>query len=259
MGGLRSKLGILKSRFIYDFRPCKRRRMKNFYSAFFQSDIRHPAGPLAFDIGAHTGSRTSVWLDLGTRVVAVEPQQLFADFLQRKFGGRDNVTVLRAALARTEGQAELKVASNNPTVSSLSAEWAKLMSSIDGRIRWDNKEPVPVTTLDRLIAQYGKPAFCKIDVEGFEAEVLKGLSRPIASLSFEFFPTTPEQTIACIDRLEQLSRAGACRFNWVLGETFRFESEQWLSADQLKTAIAAYRGSRSGDVYALLRDSSNCR
>ncbi|HRF81237.1 MAG TPA: FkbM family methyltransferase, partial [Flavobacteriales bacterium] len=39
---------------------------------------------------------------------------------------------------------------------------------------WDRAIEVPVTTLDRLIDQYGRPAFVKIDVEGFEDEVLVG-------------------------------------------------------------------------------------
>ena len=45
-----------------------------------------------------------------------------------------------------------------------------------------------MTTLDTLVAEYGEPAFCKIDVEGFEVEALKGLSRPLRALSFEYGP-----------------------------------------------------------------------
>lgn len=248
MGGLREQLGLLKSRFIYNLRPLKRRRMKKFYSALLPEN-RSGAAPLAFDIGAHTGNRTAVWMALGARVVAVEPQELFADFLRRKFRGRD-VTVVRAALGRTGGEADLRIASNNPTVSSLSSEWTELMSSIDAGISWDKIETVPLLTLDSLIVTCGEPAFCKIDVEGWEAEVLEGLSRPLPALSFEFFPDTPEQTLRCIDRLEQLGGPGAFRYNWVLGECFRFESEKWLSADEQKSAVASYTGTRSGDVYA---------
>ena len=48
------------------------------------------------------------------------------------------------------------------------------------RVRWDRSVEVEVTTLDELIAEHGVPAFCKIDVEGFEADVL-GRAHPAAA------------------------------------------------------------------------------
>ena len=37
--------------------------------------------------------------------------------------------------------------------------------------------------------EFGKPAFCKIDVEGYEYKVIKGLSEPLNTVSFEFTPS----------------------------------------------------------------------
>ena len=50
---------------------------------------------------------------------------------------------------------------------------------------------VPVTTLDALIERHGVPSFVKVDAEGFEEEVLQGLSRSIKALSFEFTVVQP--------------------------------------------------------------------
>jgi FkbM family methyltransferase len=44
---------------------------------------------------------------------------------------------------------------------------------------------VPVTTLDKAIDEFGVPTFCKIHVEGFESDALKGLSKPIPLLALD--------------------------------------------------------------------------
>jgi hypothetical protein len=63
-----------------------------------------------------------------------------------------------------------------------------------------------MTTLDKLIEQFGIPSFIKIDVEGFEYEVIKGLSKPVKALSLEFTPEIIESTYKCINYLQQLGK-----------------------------------------------------
>ena len=82
----RSRLGILRSRIMYYGKPFNRRRLRKFYSAFV------PKGGLCFDIGAHLGNRIAPFLDLGAQIVAVEPQPLCLEYLQRRYGKKDSVT-----------------------------------------------------------------------------------------------------------------------------------------------------------------------
>ena len=118
-------------------------------------------------------------------------------------------------------------------------------------MRWDAAEPVEVTTLDALIAAYGVPRFIKIDVEGFEAEVVAGLGQPIPWVAFEYLPAQPEIARACIDRLASL---GPYDFNLVPGEKRAFALPAWLDPEAIRPALARQaRDGRSGDVYARLR------
>src|SRR5262249_60695009 len=69
------------------------------------------------------------------------------------------------------------------TLSTLFVEIARANGAI-----WDETAAIEVNvvTLDSLIDEFGVPDYIKIDVEGFDLEVLRGLSQPIALLSVEF-------------------------------------------------------------------------
>ena len=95
----------------------------------------------------------------------------------------------------------------------------------------------------------GEPSFVKIDVEGYEAEVLAGLATPVRGLSFEYLPATRDIALDCIERLGALGRY---RYNWSPGESHRFASTQWLDAPGMRTLLISLpRQAPSGDVYAL--------
>ena len=105
--------------------------------------------------------------------------------------------------------------------------------------------------MDQLIEKYGLPAFCKIDVEDFELQVLQGLNTAIPALSYEYFSPTRDRAILCIDRLEEL---GDYEYNWSYGESQKFESEKWVSADEMRKVLNQYTDEdRSGDIYARLK------
>jgi hypothetical protein len=109
---------------------------------------------------------------------------------------------------------------------------------------------VPVTTLDNLIVQYGPPAFCKVDTEGSEFEVLCGLSVPIRGISFEYMPGAIDIALACVDRLQKL---GEYRFNFAKGESMRLGSKNWMRSDEISSWLETLpTRAGSGDIYARL-------
>lgn len=219
------------------------RKMLKFYSQFIGVD------DLCFDVGANIGERTSIFLALGARVVAVEPQPYCRNALQKKFGQEKRVTLVPKALGSSEGDAELFI-SNAHTISSMNSEWIHRVKK-SGRFanyKWPRKVKVPVTTLDNLITQYGLPVFCKIDVEGYEPEVVKGLSHPIQALSFEFTHELVENSISCIKHLSQIANY---HFNYSLGNSMALAQNQWVDADSIASTLRGLRGRLPwGDVYA---------
>lgn len=242
--------GIGRSLLVYHAAPGKHRREVQFYGRFLGP------GDVGFDVGAHVGDRVRAWRHLGARVVAVEPQPDFVRLLRLFFGRDDGVTVVAGAVGARAGRARLVVSSAFPTVSSLSPGWISSVSADRSfaRVRWDRAVEVGVCTLDELIAVHGVPAFCKIDVEGSEVEVLAGLTHPLRALSFEYLPPAHDAALAALDLVERLgAAAGGYVYNYSPIETMRLASDRWLGAAELVPLLERFRPTgRSGDVYARL-------
>ncbi len=242
-------IGIVRSLRIYHGDPHHGAAMDRLYRTYLRP------GDLVFDIGSHVGDRVSSFRRLGARVIALEPQPLAFRALRLIHGRDRQVTLRNAACGDRPGDIALRINARNPTVSTASSPF---IAAADGASGWEGQQwttciTVPCTTLDRLIACYGLPQFTKIDVEGFEAAVLAGLSQPLPALSFEF--TTIQRAVAChcLDRLTQLGRYS---YNVALGESQRLEFDQPRGHSEVRQFIDGLpHAANSGDVYAVLEDA----
>lgn len=240
----KSSLAIGRSLDVY-YRDGARRARMDALNAVFVTP-----GALVFDIGAHVGDRSDSFARLGARVIALEPQPQVFRALRLILGRRPHITLRNEAVGATSGHLKLYINSANPTVSTASQDLIAAAHDFRGwqGQDWDTATDVPVTTLDMLIAEFGVPDFVKIDVEGYEREVLKGLGRPLPLLSFEFTTVQRDVGLACID---EITKHGRYAFNYSLGEDHKLRWDGWRGADDMRTALGALPdAANSGDIFA---------
>jgi FkbM family methyltransferase len=242
-GAIRTARATIRSFRIYYGDGKRAAAMDRLYRRFVQP------GDLVFDVGAHVGDRVASFRRLGARVVAIEPQPAMVRVLRLLYGLSRSVTVEQTAVGSDQGRARMMINVDNPTVSSLSSAFVDAARDAPGweTQRWTKSAAIAITTLDTLTERHGQPSFIKLDVEGFEAEALQGLSRAVPALSFEFTTIQRDVALACIARCSSL---GYVSFNAALGESHAL-LDDWLDAGEIARWLKALPPeANSGDIYA---------
>ncbi len=223
-------------------KPFQKKLNKNFYKQFIGDN------KLFFDIGANIGFKTEVFRKIGVSVVSVEPQINCFEILKKKFSLDLNVKLVNKGIGNKKEFLKIKISSSSSLISTFSDKWKN-----DGRFNnfvYDQEQEVEIITFDDLITEFGVPDFAKIDVEGYEYEVVRGLSKKIPCISFEFTSEFFDDSKKIISHLWGL---GYRSFNYGQGEKMKLHLENWLEKDEfvgylsgeIKNDINIW-----GDIYA---------
>ena len=217
-------------------------KRKNFYAQFLRK------GDTYFDIGANYGNRISpiIKLEVGL-IIAVEPQEACCIYLKETFKG---ITVLQNGVGAVAETKTFYVSSDS-VLSSFSQDF--IDKTGDTRFvgnTWNETKQIEIITLDSIIEKYGTPDFVKVDVEGFEPEVFKGLSKPLKVVSFEY--TVPELSYNLFPVIEKLNSLGNCTFNYSIGESMELHLKVWVNFESIKNILetSSFIATGFGDVYA---------
>ena len=222
----------------------ERRREVDFYRSLLNG---YRPGDLIFDVGANVGAKVDIFLRLGARVIAVEPDEMNQKVIRDKFLRYrlvpKPVSIVGKAVSDRNTIETMWVDAPGSAVNTMSPKWVDSLRSNKasfvhghGGLNFVNTKSVETVTLDELISRYGKPFFLKIDVEGYEVNVLRGLSVQIPFVSFEVnLPEFRLEGIECIGILARLAPGG--QFNYAVDCQSGLVLPRWLSCEEISREL----------------------
>lgn len=171
-------------------------------------------GSLVFDVGANRGQSSENYIALGARVIAFEPQTDLHPEIRQLCNNSPDLTIESCGLGSQVETRRFFITAYDQ-VASLRDDWEGT------RI---GETTIEVSTLDIQIGRHGLPDYCKIDVEGWELEVLSGLTKPIPLLSFEYHNSPGEigKARAVLERIGSLA-SYHCNIKEPAGSDFLLE------------------------------------
>ena len=206
-------------------------------------------GDLVFDVGANQGDKSDVFLRIGTTVVAIDPDKRNIDILQKRFWKNEKISIIEKAVGEKEERKTFFIANQGSSFNTLSTKWRDVLqneslSRFAAPQQFNSSYDVSVTTLDKLIEQFGCPTFIKIDVEGYEVNVIEGLSHSVKYLSFELnLPEFLQEGLQCLSLLYDLGQGSVmlnCVTDWQEGFIWTDWREVTDVEDLIKSGVIRY-------------------
>lgn len=204
---------------------------------------------LVFDVGANRGQSSELYIDLGAKVVAFEPQADLHPEIRQLCRNSPKLKIEACGLGSKEETRRFFITSYDQ-VASLRDDWEGTKIG---------ETTIQVSTLDLQIERHGLPSYCKIDVEGWELEVLQGLNKPIPLISFEYHnsPTEIEKAKAVLNRVATLG-SYFCNVKEPSQQNFLMEKFLPLSefTERFPSGLLPALSNGYGDVFCVLDQNS---
>lgn len=209
----------------------------DFYSSFLD---KNNDNKLIFDIGANKGNKIKVFRKMGFEVIGLEPELTALSTLEYRFKNDKNVKIVNKGVSNQEGELDIFITASRSGLNTLNQKWTEIVEeNKDGRWNYNQRfkraYKVKVITLQELIEQFGIPYFIKIDVEGLELNVIKGLHKLPPFISFECnLPEFKDETLEIIERISDLNPLTTYQYS--INDSL--VAERWLKKNEIMNYIS---------------------
>jgi FkbM family methyltransferase len=204
-----------------------------------------------FDIGANHGIYTDVNRYKYEKCILVDANPQLTRELREKYKEDKGVHVVEAIVSNKDS--ETFYIANSDQISTADPEWIS-QSRFSKNYRWSPVQGIPTLSLDKLISLYGVPTFLKVDVEGYEYNVLLSLTQKVPALAFEW---AEEKKSEILLTMEHLHKLGFTKFHIQMEDEYSYQVEdsEWydysIAYKLLESICDKERKQRWGMIWAL--------
>jgi FkbM family methyltransferase len=167
-----------------------------------------------FDIGTNHGHFTDEYLNLypNIQVVCIEANPTLCHSLINKYQNQSNVDIYHYLVSQKSNEyLDFYINTGCDGVSTAHTDW--VTKSRFSENQWNDPINIETITLDDLIDNTFMPDMIKIDVEGYENTVIKGLTKKVDLIQFEW---AEEEMESIKDTCEYLKTIGFTQFAYKL-------------------------------------------
>lgn len=156
-----------------------------------------------FDIGANRGDAVIAGREKGYKVIALEPGPTIFKNLVSNFIYDSEVVPLKFAVSDKDYEIIEFYEASEDGLSTINREWLTSETMPYGGKEFRTIKCLTIT-VDTLANIYGNPDLIKIDVEGAEWSVFKGMTKKYGTIAFEWTNVTIGEHQSQIEYLEKL-------------------------------------------------------
>ncbi len=182
---------------------------------------------ILFDIGANRGCYSVANFSKYDKFVLVDANKELCNFLKQRFLNRPNFIIEQKIVSKDK--TDVFYISNSDVLSTCDTQWVN-------NSRFTNTHSFTKTTgnesitIDELVEKYGVPEYIKIDVEGYELNVLKSMSKKYCPIGFEWAEEKKEELLQSLEYLKEL---GFEKFHIQKEDHYTFTPKTWLNYNEI--------------------------
>lgn len=179
---------------------------------------------ILFDIGANHGKYTDANIKKYSSFVLVEANPMLCQELQLKYKDNPKIIIINAIASNKEN--ETFYISNADQISTADLAWVN-NSRFTKDYHWQPFQGIQTVSLDTLLQSFPEVTHIKVDVEGYEYNVIQSLHTKVPLLSFEWAEEKKEEILLTLVYLERL---GFTQFHIQFEDTYTYEvpKDQWM-------------------------------
>jgi FkbM family methyltransferase len=191
-----------------------------------------------YDIGANIGKFTdeNIKINKDCEFILLEANPKLCDDLKRKYEKNNKIKIFNYLVSDVDNQdIDFHIYRSNP-LSTASIDWAKTGRFKDHYNDGKIEKTIKINSicLDTLIDVYGESDYIKIDVEGYENVVIKGMKKYLGLLSFEWAEELKNQII---DSISHLNSIGYSQYYISYNDNYTFIPNNFISYDEIISSI----------------------